>query len=166
MTQAEDIFFKDPKGKYHVVVDKEIIDELLDFCTKAKDSETGGILVGIYNERLDTARIKKVISAPPDSKWGTSWFHRGTSGLQNIVDEYWTKKRQYYLGEWHYHPQSEPEPSITDQNQMKEIAKSRSYKCPEPVLLIIGGGPKMGWKYQAIVFPKREMAPVPLSIQT
>lgn len=159
---TDELFFKDPRGKYHVVVNNKLMSELLSFCIEAQNSETGGILIGYYNESLDTARITKVINAPIDSKCGSNWFHRGVSGLQTLIYEYWIKKAQFYLGEWHYHPNSEPEPSSTDQKQMVEIASSRPYRCPEPVLIIIGGGSKIGWKYQAIVFPKREKEPVRL----
>ena len=44
----------------------------------------------------------------------------------------------YYLGEWHYHPNSLPTPSLTDLNQMRILATDEKLNCPEPILLIIG----------------------------
>jgi hypothetical protein len=54
-------------------------------------------------------------------------------------------RKEHYLGEWHFHPFAAPSPSSIDYSQMAEIAVSRSWRCPEPVLLIIGGDPRGEW---------------------
>jgi hypothetical protein len=46
---------------------------------------------------------------------------------------------------------------------MLEIAKSFSYRCPEPILVIIAGDPHATWDVNALVFP-RGRAPVELVI--
>jgi len=163
MIQNEGFFFRDLKGNLNVLLENNCVYELQNICTRAQNSETGGILLGYYNKKHDTARITKVFDSPPDSTYGKTWFHRGIRGLQAIIDAYWYNKDSYYLGEWHYHPLSDPEPSEIDKKQMFEIASSRLYKCPEPILFIIGGGANLGWKYQVIVFPRREDNPVYLS---
>jgi integrative and conjugative element protein (TIGR02256 family) len=43
--------------------------------------------------------------------------------------------RNYYLGEWHTHPQIHPEPSDVDYQSLHEIAKSSSEYA---LLLILG----------------------------
>jgi hypothetical protein len=49
----------------------------------------------------------------------------------------WSKpSREYYLGEWHYHPARRVEPD--DVEQMEEIAASAKYNCPEPLMFIFG----------------------------
>lgn len=60
--------------------------------------------------------------------------------MQGCLDELWRRsKRRYYLGEWHFHPGGAAEPGPTDTEQMAKIMQSASYKCPEPVLLLVGG---------------------------
>jgi len=63
---------------------------------------------------------------------------RGVKGLETLLKRFWSKN-EYYLGEWHYHPNASASPSMQDISQMKEISRSIHYQCPEPVLLIIGG---------------------------
>jgi hypothetical protein len=45
---------------------------------------------------------------------------------------------------------------------MKEIASSRGYQCPEPILLIIGGNPKDVWSVQVTVFKRSGESPIRL----
>lgn len=99
--------------------------------------ETGGILIGYYDVSCKKAIITEVTDAPKDSRSGRNWFARGTLGLKQLLKIKW-KIEEYYLGEWHIHPQSSPFPSITDINQMKHISKDLGYNCKEPLLLIIG----------------------------
>ncbi|HKH36596.1 MAG TPA: Mov34/MPN/PAD-1 family protein [Rubrobacter sp.] len=59
--------------------------------------------------------------------------------MQRWLDGLWRRrKRRYYLGEWHFHPGGAAEPSPTDTEQMAKIMHSASYKCPEPVPLLVG----------------------------
>ena len=48
------------------------------------------------------------------------------------------RKREYYLGEWHYHPVGSAQPSAADARQMQDIAKDDDAQCPEPVLIVMG----------------------------
>jgi integrative and conjugative element protein (TIGR02256 family) len=111
------------------------------FIELAENRETGGVLAGYYSQLLDRAIIKNLTGPPKDSKRGYTWFVRGVSGLQSLIFQLW-KKKQYYLGEWHFHPHASSHPSSQDINQMAMIAESKQYHCPEPLLLIIGGSPE------------------------
>jgi len=146
--------FKDREGQFAVLIDLTQMAHLLERCANANDYETGGILMGYYNEKLDTATVIRVVGAPDDSRRGRTWFHRGVLGLQDLILGLWSKQRHYYLGEWHYHPNGSPEASTVDVRQMEEIASSRSYQCPEPILLIIGGNPRGSWSVQVTVFKR------------
>ena len=64
------------------------------------------------------------------------------------------EQRRYYLGEWHFHPFSNPSPSSTDEKQMKIISEDKSYSCPEPIFFIIGGDPNTNCDYKAFVYVK------------
>jgi hypothetical protein len=69
------------------------------------------------------------------------------------LEKLWPKK-DYYLGEWHFHPHAAAEPSGTDIGQMIEISTSTKYRCPEPLLLILGGDPNGSWHIRVFVFPR------------
>ena len=91
----------------------------------------------MYDLDLQSAIITKVLGPPSDSKYGRTTFVRGTKGVKKTLDSLW-KEDQYYLGEWHFHPNALPIASSQDISQMNKIAKNVVYKCPEPLMLIIG----------------------------
>jgi len=131
--------FRSDDRRFGLKLAHEHVAEVLALCGKADGEETGGILVGHYTTAHDCAVVTAVSAAPVDSRRGRAAFSRGTAGLQAWLVDLWQGVRHYYLGEWHYHPKGAPIPSDTDVRQMRDIALSRSYRCPEPVLFIVGG---------------------------
>lgn len=130
---------------------------MVDICARAGGQETGGILIGHYSDGLDHAVISNVIRPPSDSRAGRAWFRRGVVGLNSILNRLWRGRRGYYIGEWHSHPSADPRPSPADCAQMAQIAVSDSYNCPEPILVIIGGGPDREWEFGTFVFPRSNL---------
>ena len=118
---------------------------ILDWCRKSGKSETGGILVGRYSDDRRLATITAASAPPSDSRAGHSWLLRGVRGLHSWLERLWKDEAGYYVGEWHFHPFSPATPSRQDIAQMKRIAKSESYQCAEPILLVIGGNPAGAW---------------------
>ena len=132
--------FASADRRFQVAVPAKCWASIVDDCRRAYPRETGGVLVGRYSDDLRLADITTVLPAPRDSKAGRTWFARGTAGLQNRLRRFW-RRTEYYLGEWHYHPDGHPDPSGPDRNQMSQIAANELYHCPEPLLLIVGGTP-------------------------
>ena len=126
----------------------------MDMCRESGDLETGGVLVGRYNEAHDTAIVTRVWGPPEDSVRRRTSFWRGTQGLQQHLDGLWTVQ-EYYLGEWHYHPRGGGQPSAGDKRQMIRIAESLDYNTSEPVLIVVGGS---NWDVVAHVFPRHSTA--------
>lgn len=139
------------------IISREL-SRLLSMCSNSGSMEVGGILVGSYTATHDCAIVTAISGPPSDSCRGPTWFHRGVRGLQEWLNRCWHVLRHYYLGEWHYHSHGSPVPSQSDIRQLKNIADSTLYRCPEPVLLITGGGPVVGWTAGAYVFPRGEEA--------
>lgn len=138
-----------------LVLDAHHVERILSYCEAAGQSETGGMLVGRYNQRHDTALVLDVLGPPEDSLRGRSWFQRGTLGVQQLLQRMWKSRNEHYLGEWHFHPYASPTPSNVDYEQMLAIATSASWKCPEPVLLIIGGDPLGRWRPYGLVTTRK-----------
>lgn len=113
--------------------------------------ETGGILIARYSNDLRVTHVTDLVPAPSDSVAKRFSFHRGVRGLQQLLRRIWPQ-RKYYLGEWHFHPDEAPSPSGTDCDQMRDIASAFSYRCPEPVLVIVGGNPPERTELQSYVF--------------
>jgi integrative and conjugative element protein (TIGR02256 family) len=132
------MIYRSENNQYNFLLSKDCLNKILKYIKKAERHETGGILIGAYSEDHSMAMLKKITGPPSDSKHGFTWFERGLKGLQKLLNSLWGLG-EYYLGEWHFHPQAPPNPSLQDVSQMKAISKSKSYGCPEPILLIIGG---------------------------
>jgi integrative and conjugative element protein (TIGR02256 family) len=143
--------YRSKDKRFGVSLPETELERMLGSCKKAKGKETGGVVVGSYSANHDYALVKTVSKAPKDSKAGHAWFSRGVRGLQRWLDKLW-KSKSFYLGEWHFHPFAAPDPSRSDMSQMFEIAEADSCKCPEPILLILGGDPEGAWAIRAFVF--------------
>ncbi|WP_336883727.1 Mov34/MPN/PAD-1 family protein [Priestia koreensis] len=145
--------FQDSKALYKVTISKKLMKYIQKLCHQSLPNETGGILIGYYTDKLNLAVVTKILNAPADSRSGPTWFYRGTSGIKKSLDTLWKSKKQFYIGEWHYHPNSSSNLSYQDIKQMKFIANSPSYNCPEPILLIIGGN-DLKWEESIYIFTK------------
>lgn len=133
-------------------------------CAKSDGKETGGILIGRYSDAHDCALVTEALPPPQDSRHARTRFARGISGLQERLNLAWKQFRNYYLGEWHFHPDASPTYSSDDEDQMMKIAVDLAYHCPEPLLLIFGGNEAHGWKISVHVF-RVGQAPVQLLLQ-
>ena len=106
-----------------------------------------------YNDAHDTALVtgsgvrQKTLSGD-----GPAFGEEPKACNSNLT--HW-KSREYYLGEWHYHPREAGQPSKGDNRQMVRIAESLDYNTPEPVLIVVGGS---DWEVLAHVFPLHSTA--------
>jgi integrative and conjugative element protein (TIGR02256 family) len=157
--------FRSQDRRFGLVLAAEFRQTLRERCLASWPNETGGILVGYYTERHETAIVSQLPPAPTDSVSARARFVRGLRGLQELLVRLWNqnpRNREYYLGEWHFHPGQEPIPSPQDEAQMRAIAKDPGYRCPEPLLVITGGSPQgNGSSISVRVYP-RGMEPVRL----
>ena len=131
------VIFRSADGHFGLVIGNSQLERMHARCAASHPLETGGVLIGYYNTRHDTAIITGAAGPPPDSQCGRTRFYRGTQGVSDLLKRLW-QKREYYLGEWHYHPGGAAFPSAADIRQMREIAKDDSTHCPEPILILIG----------------------------
>lgn len=148
------LVFQDKKRLYSINLNVEDYEQMLIYCAKSNPYETGGILIGNYSANQMSANILQITPPPQNSRRSKSNFRRGTAGLQNILDSVWTQGL-YYIGEWHYHPNASSSPSHIDKNQMMILSQDENLKCPEPILMIIGGY-KDNWNINARLFVNNE----------
>ncbi len=137
-------------SRFGILVGEDVVRMIARCCSDAYPLETGGILLGRYSDNHDMAVVLKASFPPTDSGSGKNWFLRGVTGLQQLIDKLW-KSNNFYLGEWHYHPDGAPVVSQDDIAAISKIATDPQYKCPEPILLIIGGGRKREWEARGYV---------------
>lgn len=155
MKETEVIHFRSTCGKFGISFQRVLLSKMLKECWNAGHYETGGILFGKYNDDLNDANIIGFSTAPSDSKSGRFSFQRGIAGLQKMLLSLWQKAdREYYLGEWHFHPFSSSMASSTDKQQMFAHANDSKLQCPEPIMIIIGGDPSRAWNVNIAVYTR------------
>jgi len=155
LISKEFVFQRDDK-KYGMKISKNSINQILHHCQNASPNETGGIMAGYYSEDLRWAIVTDISGPTADSVLKRCSFYRGIQGLQKWLDSKWKKRKHHYLGEWHFHPFASAIPSKLDDIQMTNFANNRSLKCPEPILLIIGGNPERNWSMKPYVYLGKE----------
>lgn len=138
MTQAPAVMTSDD-GQFSVHLPHEVLTRLFAHCERAGQTETGGILIGRYDDRHAVALVEELLGPTGDSRAGRTWFVRGVRGLTAALERLW-RGGTYYLGEWHFHPDGASQPSPSDIRTMRQIALDPKTACPEPVLLIAAGG--------------------------
>jgi hypothetical protein len=74
--------FRSADDAFGTSISSETLTEVLSLCRDFAPAETGGILVGHYNDALNCAVVTDASERPPDSKSGRTWLLRGTVGLQ------------------------------------------------------------------------------------
>jgi integrative and conjugative element protein (TIGR02256 family) len=161
-----EIKFVSDDAQFGLEVSPSMLQDLVEVCGKAWPNETGGVLIGCYNYSHNLAYLSQIKQQRIDSRAGRTWFHRGSQGLRGLFAKLWNRPpelREYYLGEWHYHPGGEPVPSSQDCVQMQTIAQDTNWQCPEPLLIIVAGRPNRDWKLGVFVF-RRDRSFLTLSI--
>ncbi|WP_082470894.1 Mov34/MPN/PAD-1 family protein [Sphingomonas sp. Leaf198] len=129
----------------------DCIASMIEAAANAGRKETGGILIGRYGPDGWNADILEATPKPKGSRSGWFWFQRSNNGLAELLAERW-RVGQHYLGEWHFHPGGAPTPSAPDIRAMQKVASEDAYRCPSPILVIIGGRPPKSYAISATLF--------------
>lgn len=144
------LMFVSQDSRYTVVLEHAAIISMLRSALSAGSDETGGVIAGRYEKTHSLARVLTATPPPKDSKHGPFTFERGVAGLTQLFKNLWAnKEREYYLGEWHFHPFANTVASSTDVGSLKRHAIDPSYDCSTPILLILGGDPNGDWQIAA-----------------
>ena len=131
--------FWDGAAPYRVELDEDALAFMLSACEEAGRLETGGILIGTYSDDGGSARVSRAVGPPEGSQATSTRFVRSEAGLAELLKQLWAVQ-QHYLGEWHSHPGGAGVPSAQDRRQMASISDDSAYSCPNPILVIVGGG--------------------------
>jgi integrative and conjugative element protein (TIGR02256 family) len=143
--------FLDTDGEALIEISNSLLTRMRELVRLALPNETGGILIGRYDDSRRLAIVRCLTGPPRDSTMTPTTFYRGVRGIDALLARAW-RRGLYYLGEWHFHPEKRPKASWTDKLQMAEFACTSNMRCPEPILLIVGhpkaGGRLAGYHYR------------------
>jgi integrative and conjugative element protein (TIGR02256 family) len=109
--------------------------------------ETGGSLLGGFDDAVGVVWIDEATGPPPDSLLSESHFEHGTDGVTERIaarrDA--TARVTTFTGMWHSHPNGEASPSRTDEEGMRDLVLPVE-RAPSRALLLIVGGPAGRWR--------------------
>lgn len=105
--------------------------------------ETGGVLFGQVDIFLKVVWVTAASGPPPDSIATQTGFVCGTLGIAQMNQEFAARSRGSvsFVGMWHTHPGSNPDPSRIDRDAMVKLFASPEFKCRHFLMLIVGGTP-------------------------
>lgn len=108
--------------------------------TRGERIETGGMLLGSFDEAVGCVYIDTAAGPSPDSLLSTLFFAHGTQGTQDLVEQHRMRSinRVGFVGMWHTHPYGPVRPSSTDEAGMGWIV-SPSGTGRRALMLILGG---------------------------
>lgn len=127
-----------------IIVNKEIVDSIINYYNSSRKYETGGILLGKFNKTNKVMEIKEVYELKT-SFFSKILYKRNAKRAQKIIDRRWheTNGLINYLGEWHTHPNMLPIPSNTDIKSLRDISEKVKEVLPGTILIIAGKSEKV-----------------------
>jgi integrative and conjugative element protein (TIGR02256 family) len=122
-----------------VVMNQEVRNCIAAMTEESSNSETGGILIGTIDDQ-HRAVVLRATGPGPGARKSKEGFARDVEYVQAELDRLTreTKWQAVYIGEWHSHLESDPQPSTRDIDSMSGIAAAPNYLTRCPVLLIAG----------------------------
>lgn len=113
--------------------------------------ETGGVLLGYVLQRDWVVRV--LVGPGPNAVHGAAGFLPDAPWQEARITEAYelSGRRLEYLGDWHTHPLGRPTPSLLDRRTLRAIARTRSARCPRPLMAILAGSAKDGWTLASYV---------------
>ncbi|MGE3192536.1 MAG: ThiF family adenylyltransferase [Dehalococcoidia bacterium] len=140
-----DVSLTDQTGEYEVRINARALAEMR---TEARRGcrvrggriETGGMLLGSFDEATQTVLVDTVTGPSPDSHLSAAYFDHGTEGTQDVVTAVraTTANRVGFVGMWHTHPYGLASPSSTDETGMADVVAADG-NSRRSLMLIVGG---------------------------
>lgn len=108
--------------------------------------ETGGMLLGSFDDAIGVVYVDKVSGPPPDSYLSETYFQHGIEGTSERVhaEVERTASACGFVGFWHSHPYGPAQPSKTDRQGMASIVAPDG--TTRRALMMILGGAAPTWE--------------------
>ena len=104
-------------------------------------NETGGVLLGYIDQKLQSIFVVDILPAPSDSVADPNGFTRGIQGLEEQIRTAQTRTANIvsYIGEWHSHPPGiSTRPSSHDIDLLIYLAETLKHEGLPAIMLIVG----------------------------
>lgn len=135
----------DESGEFEVRVSGEALTEARAEVrrgarVRGPEIETGGMLLGAFDDATGIVYVDRVAGPPPDSYLSATYFHHGVEGTQERVsaEVERTASTSGFVGFWHTHPSGRAYPSRTDEQGMAAIVAPDG-TTRRALMMILGG---------------------------
>jgi hypothetical protein len=131
-------------GEWKVYIMRSLLRKVLTQRLKCLPNETGGILIGSFDQQRKILYIAHQIESPDDSISSPTSYIRGCSGLAANLKRIGmtTQDNLYYVGEWHSHPTDNTARSLDDKKLFGEMVAYNRDNCRPSCMLILGSSNK------------------------
>ena len=144
-----DGIYADPRHGYQIRLAPAAEAAMLSWMRRSErqcgaDVETGGVLFGQVDDFLKVIWVTTAGGPPPDSTATRNGFLCGTHGVARMNQEFVARSQGSisFIGMWHTHPGSVPDPSPIDRDAMVLLFANPDFQCRHFLMLIIGGSSK------------------------
>lgn len=162
-TFAADELIADPKCGYEIRLASAARMQLEDHISdsahhRGVNIETGGLLLGQWDEAAGVIWVSKATGPPPDSEFGTNRFVCGVEGVHEFLESEQKRSRHAlaFIGSWHTHPTSSSEPSGRDRGAARKLLTYPGTGLRK-ILMMILGRPDTNFEIGAHVFKRDEI---------
>lgn len=145
-------------NKLELVISNDLINEISQYAIDKYPNEFGGFLIGKYSNDYKTVEISSTV-LPINYKGTPVSFLRLTEGLNDILNDIYRSSEEYYVGEWHSHPNGSVMYSGTDMNAINEIVECDTVYIKNPILLIISIDRSRNYKYTFYYYKNKKLIP-------
>lgn len=141
-----------------LIIEEKLLNEIGNIGVKHFPNEFGGFLIGKYSNDYKSLYIKSFI-LPLKYKGSPFLFERSIEGITNQFKKIFKDNNQYYIGEWHTHPNGSTMFSQTDLNAMIETVKCETVQIKNPILLILSVDSKKINDYTFYFYKNEKLMP-------
>jgi len=141
-----DTVHSDVSGAYEVRISREALAEIRAEVRRgarlrSPRIETGGMLLGMFDDATSIVHVDRVSGPPPDSFLSEMHFQHGIDGTQERVEAELERSRRIsgFVGFWHSHPNTHASPSRTDEQGMARVVAPDG-SSQRALMMIVGGG--------------------------
>jgi integrative and conjugative element protein (TIGR02256 family) len=135
-----------------------VLETMVTEARRTEPLESGGVLLGWHDQEDLQLVVASVFGPGPEATHQRTRFSPdGDWQREQIAKTYEASGRTVsYLGDWHSHPGGSDSPSRRDERTARRIARSRSARARQPLMLILPGKAST-WRPAAYRFVTRRL---------
>lgn len=105
-----------------------------------RDKEAGGMLIGHHPLASEDIILDRLTTPQTGDRRSRCRFHRDQAAHQKLLDREWSLSggKRTYLGEWHTHPDDDPQPSSLDLTSWRAAVRDTGFHGPGLLFIIVG----------------------------